>query len=120
MNKDTRIKQCEKMLHAGMANLFVSQNILNMDQFCVSVLEILMLLEREDYLKHAKNNSDIGNGTYNRTFKALKTNSLMVQIPRTRSGQFKPLTLELIQKQQEQVNSLALLLYRKGLSSRDV
>jgi hypothetical protein len=30
------------------------------------------------------------------------------------------LTIELLKMQQEQVNALGLLLYRKGLSSRDV
>ena len=41
-------------------------------------------------------------------------------IPRTRQGKFKPLLLELIHTQKEPLNQLALLLYRKGLSSRDV
>ena len=41
-------------------------------------------------------------------------------VSRTRSGRFAPLTLELLKKQQEQVNQFAILLYRKGMSSRDV
>jgi len=80
-----------------------------------------MLLEREEYLKGIDVTAgDKGNGTYERSFKALNRNSLLINIPRTRSGQFKPLTIELLNKQQTQVNELALLLYRKGLSSRDV
>jgi len=50
----------------------------------------------------------------------LRSNSLQISIPRSRDGQFKPLTLDLIKQQNEQINELALLLYRKGLSTRDV
>jgi len=121
MHKITREKRCEDMLFAGMKNLFQSQDVFAMEEFSVKVLEILMLLEREEYLKSADVlPGDKGNGTYERSFKALNRNSLLINIPRTRSGQFKPITIELLNKQQTQVNELALLLYRKGLSSRDV
>jgi transposase-like protein len=83
-------------------------------------LEGLMLLEREEYLKSVHGNDDIGNGVYLRNFKSLRKNSLQIQVPRTRNGTFKPLILELVNQQKEQINDLALLLYRKGLSSRDV
>jgi transposase-like protein len=121
MHRSTREKRCEDMLFAGMKNLLHSQDIFSMDQFAVKILEILMLLEREDYLKSVNSSvGDKGNGSYERSFKAINKNSLLINIPRTRSGQFKPLTMELLNKQQAQVNELALLLYRKGLSSRDV
>ena len=120
MTKQNRIEQCNKMLHAGMANLFQSQSVLSITEFVITILEILMLLEREEYLKSAENQKDIGNGTYQRSFHALQSNNLLLRIPRTRTGQFAPLTLELLKKQQEQVNEFALLLYRKGMSSRDV
>ena len=45
---------------------------------------------------------------------------MQIKIPRTRNGAFTPLTLELIQQHKEQVQDFALLLYKKGLSSRDV
>ena len=120
MKKQTRQAQVENMLHASLANLFHSQSELSLDQFAVTTLEGLMLLEREEYLKQEEGRADAGNGVYLRSFKTLSTNSLQISIPRTRSGKFKPLVLELIRKQKEQVNELALLLYRKGLSSRDV
>ncbi len=121
MHRITREKRCEDMLFAGMKNLLHSQDIFSMEEFSVKILEILMLLEREDYLKNLNvSPGDKGNGSYERSFKALNRNSLLINIPRTRSGQFKPLTMELLNKQQTQVNELALLLYRKGLSSRDV
>ena len=120
MKKETRQVQVEKMMHASLTNLFHSQDALSFDQFAISTLEGLMLLEREEYLKQTSTSKDAGNGIYLRNFKSLRTNSLQISIPRTRSGKFKPLLLELIHQQREQVNELALLLYRKGLSSRDV
>ena len=51
MHKITREKRCEDMLFAGMKNLLHSQDIFSMEEFSVKILEILMLLEREDYLK---------------------------------------------------------------------
>lgn len=120
MNKVKRVAQCNKMLQAGMKNLFQSQDVHGITEFSIKIIEILMLLEREEYLKSEAGREDIGNGSYQRSFKALQPNSLMISIPRTRSGKFSPLAMEIIKKQQGQVNQFALLLYRKGMSSRDV
>lgn len=120
MLKTTRIQQVEKMIHAGLTNLYLSQSELSFDEFATLTLEGLMLLEREEYLKSFAGSSDSGNGSYLRSFKSLRTNSLQISIPRSRSGQFKPMLLELINSQKEQLHDLSLLLYRKGLSTRDV
>lgn len=120
MKKDTRCKQVENMIFGGLKNLFNSQNELTFDKFTITVLEALMLLEREEYLKSSAGEKDSGNGSYIRDFKSLRTNSLQISIPRSRNGEFKPLILDLIKKQNEQIHELALLLYRKGLSTRDV
>jgi putative transposase len=120
MKQDIRKKQVEKMIFAALTNLFKSQESFAFDAFAVTTLEALMLLEREEYLKNSESKKDIGNGAYTRSFRSLMQNSLQIQVPRTRSGMFKPVVLELINQNQVQVNELALLLYRKGLSSRDV
>lgn len=120
MLKETREKQVEKLLHAGLNNLYASQSEFSFDEFAVVTLEGLMLLEREEYLKSHKEGQDYGNGSYLRSFKSLRTNSLQISIPRSRSGKFKPMLIDLINQQREQVNDLSLLLYRKGLSTRDV
>ena len=120
IKKATRQASVEKMMHACLTNLFYNQSELSFDQFALTTLEGLMLLEREEYLKQGAGKQDAGNGSYLRNFRSLRTNSLQISIPRTRSGSFKPLVLELIHQQREEVNELALLLYRKGLSSRDV
>ena len=77
-------------------------------------------VKREEYLKSYKGKGDSGNGSYLRNFRSLSQNSLQINIPRSRQGSFKPITLELLNNQREQINELALLLYRKGLSTRDV
>jgi len=120
MTKQKRQQQVEKMIYAGLNNIFQSQHDLSLDKFCITVLEGLMLLEREEYLKGEKGKQDSGNGTYLRNFKSLRTNSLCISIPRSRNGHFKPMLLELINTQREQIGQLSLLLYRKGLSTRDV
>ncbi len=120
MRKETRIKQTEKMIYTAMDNLFKNQSELNLDQFIIVVLEVLMLLEREEYLKNHEGKEDSANGSYPRSFKSLSKNGMQINIPRSRDGRFKPLVLELIKQQKEHVNDLALLLYRKGMSSRDV
>ena len=120
MKKENRIIQVEQMIKDSLNSIFINQDDLSFDKFAVSTLEALMLLEREEYLKSSSGVGDSGNGNYPRDFKSLRLNSLKINIPRTRSGSFKPVTLELINTNQEQVSELALLLYRKGLSTRDV
>lgn len=120
MKETTRHKQIEKTILAGLMNLYSSQSDLDFNKFTLITLESLMLLEREEYLKSARGQADSGNGSYLRNFRSLCSNSLSISIPRSRHGIFKPMTLDLINNQKEQVNELALLLYRKGLSTRDV
>jgi len=120
MSKQKRIKKIKNMLLAGLKNLYQNQSELRLDEFSVFMIECLMLLEREEYLKSAQAKGDSGNGAYTRKFSCLRRNSLQINIPRTRNGKFQPLTMEILKRQKEQVNELTLLLYRKGLSSRDI
>lgn len=120
MKKDTRISQCNKIIETSILNLFNVQDSMNMDQFAIAVMESLMTLEREEYLKGIEGKDDKGNGYYNRSLSSLSKNSLTINIPRTRNGEFKPLTIELLNKGQTQVNELAIELYKNGLSTRNV
>ena len=120
MKKELRLQKCQKIIEAGIVNLFNSQDVMDVDKFALSTIETLMLIEREEYLKNIKKGEDIGNGTYARSFKSLSKSNLTINIPRTRNGDFKPITIELLTKGQEQVNELALELYKNGLSTRSV
>ena len=106
----------------GLKNLRMSLDNFSLEQFVVNSLEMLMELERDEYLQNLKECGfkDKGNGGYPRSFKSLSKNSLMINIPRTRTGEFKPFVLEFLKCNQEQVNELVLTLYRKGLTTRDV
>lgn len=106
----------------GLKNLRLSLSDLSLEKFVISTLEMLMYLERDEYLQNLKESGfqDKGNGTYPRSFKSLSQNSLIISIPRTRYTDFKPFVLEFLKYNQEQINDLVLTLYRKGLTTRDV
>jgi transposase-like protein len=69
-----------------------------LDNFIVTTLETLMLLERDEYLDELKKTGtrDKGNGSYPRSFKSLSRNSMVINIPRTRHTEFKPYVLEFL------------------------
>ncbi|MFH1889919.1 MAG: transposase [Nanoarchaeota archaeon] len=67
-------------------------------------METLMGIERNEYLEKVDDpKTDKGNGYYSRVMKTLSSNSLMVNIPRTRVGLFSPATLELLKINREKV-----------------
>jgi putative transposase len=120
MKLENRKRQVEKMIFSSLENLYKAQDTLQLDEFAITTIEALMLLEREEYLKSSNGINDIGNGTYPKTFRSLRSNSIQINIPRTRNGEFKPISLEILKKSKEDVQNLSLLLYRKGLSTRDI
>ena len=121
-NLKTKLSKPAKILFAGLKNLREALTELSLEQFVVNTLEMLMYLEREEYLKELKTSGcrDKGNGTYARAFKSLSKNGVMINIPRTRYTDFKPIALEFLKHTQERIYELVLLLYSKGLTTRDV
>lgn len=121
-----------KLLSSGINHLWDNSKEIGIDKFVINTLEILMLLERDEYLNNIKLtkeekevankkiSSDKANGIYSRSFKALSKNHLTINIPRSRTGEFKPLVIEILKQNQEQINELTLLLYQKGMTSRDI
>ncbi len=107
---------------SGLQTLRQGVSSLSLEEFVVNTLELLMHLERDEYLVNLKTKSiiDKGNGTYPRSFKSLSQNALLIHIPRTRYTDFKPFAIEFLKYSQEQVNELVLTLYTKGLTTRDV
>lgn len=118
MKLSTVKAKIENNIFTSLESIFKSQDQLDFNQFAVTTLESLMLLERSNYL--VENINDAGNGSYIRNFKSLSKSSLKISVPRTRSGNFHPMILDLVKVNREQINDLSLLLYRKGLSSRDI
>lgn len=108
----------EKYLATAMKNLRLSLSEMTMEKFVMNNLQVLMNLEREEYLEKAI--EDKGNGYYSRSLRSLMKNGLVINVPRTRNGGFAPLAIELMNMSQDQVNELCLTLYKKGMTTRDV
>ncbi len=114
----TRRKTNTSLLESSIQNLRDSMGSLSMDQFVLQTIESLMGIERNEYLNEAE--KDKGNGSYERAFKTLSKNGLMINVPRTRGGLFSPAALELLKINQDQLDDICLSLYKKGLSGNDI
>ena len=98
--KETEIR---KVLLASINNLYNSQDQIDLDKFSSIVLECLMLLDRERYLKSMEGEKDRSNGAYIRSFRSLSKHNMQISIPRSRNGQFKPILLELLTRMCRQI-----------------
>lgn len=92
---------------------------MNMREFVKLNLTTLLQLERAEYLDTATE-KDKGNGHYARTLASLMGNAVSINVPRTRTGGFAPLAIELLKHSEEQVRDFCLALYTKGMTTRDV
>ncbi len=122
MTKNTKAKntssRTEKYLMASMKNMRAAVPNLSMEDFVRLHIEALFGLEREEYLEQI--DDDKGNGYYSRSLQSLMKNGIVIKVPRTRSGGFTPIAVELFRMNQEQVNDLVLTLYKKGMTTRDI
>ena len=110
-----------KLLEKSIKNLRENLDSLSMDQFVATTIEALMNIERNEYLEKVDDkDNDKGNGHYGRIMKTLSKNSLLVNVPRTRSGLFSPTTLELLKINREKVDEIALSLYKRGMTAKDI
>ena len=107
-----RLTATEKILQTNIKNLRTSLDTLSMSEFVAATVESLMQVERGEYLEKAQ--EDKGNGFYERSFKSMTKNCLLVNVPRTRENDFQPATLELAKMGGEQIDDLCLSLYKKG------
>lgn len=97
MRKTTLTKETpsrsEKYLMASMKNMRTAMSNLSMEEFVRLNIQTLFGLEREEYLEVAV--GDKGNGYYSRSLHSLMKNGLVIKVPRTRTGEFSPLGIEL-------------------------
>lgn len=114
----TQRSRTERYLESTVKNLRAALPELSMEQFVAANLQALFGLEREEYLERTVD--DKGNGYYARSLQSLMKHGVMIKVPRTRTGEFSPIALELFRMSQEQVNELVLTLYKKGMTTRDV
>lgn len=110
-----------QILEKSIKSLRENLDSLSMDKFVATTIETLMGMERNDHLEKIDDPSiDRGNGYYARALGTFSRNSLLINIPRTRTGLFSPHTLELLKINREQVDEIALSLYKKGMTSKDI
>lgn len=122
MQKTTLTKETpsrsETYLMASMKNMRSAMSNLSMEEFVRLNIQTLFGLEREEYLEVAV--EDKGNGYYSRSLHSLMKNGLVIKVPRTRTGEFSPLGIELFKMGREHADELMLTLYKKGMTARDV
>lgn len=82
------------------------------------VIETLLEIERDVFLGSDKRINK-KNGYYSRMAKTL-SGVIELSIPRDRIGVFKPLILRVIKREKGYLDELALSLYTKGMSNRDI
>ena len=114
MPNTTKLSRTEKYLRASMKNMREALPNHSMEDFARLHIETLFGLEREEYLEQIKD--DKGKGYYSRSLQSLMKNGIVFKVPRTRTGGFAPLAIELFKMNQEQVNDLVLTLHKKALS----
>ena len=84
-----------------------------------TVFETIMKLERNNFLKENTGVKNKANGFYSRLARGV-TNFFKLKVPRDRLGLFKPVFLDAVKEQDEQLHELAFKLYTKGLTTRDI
>jgi transposase-like protein len=84
-----------------------------------TVFETILKLERSNFLKEQNRPKNKGNGFYSRLARGI-TNFFKLKVPRDRLGLFKPVFLDTIKEQDDQLHELAFKLYTKGLTTRDI
>lgn len=109
----------KKILEKSIKNLRENLDSLSMDKFITTTIDALMNIERGEYLDKTED-KDKGNGYYERSLKSFSKNSLLVNVPRTRTGFFNPNTLELLRINKEQMDDIVLSLYKKGMTGGDI
>lgn len=107
-----------KIITANIKNIREALIDMSLDSFVTCVIEATMCIERKEYLD--VNREDKGNGYYSRAFNSIKNNSLLVNVPRTRSGGFTPTAIELIKLHKEQRDNFSLELLKKGMTTKDI
>ncbi|MBI3458779.1 transposase, partial [Candidatus Azambacteria bacterium] len=117
-NKNSKTTE---LLEKSLKSLRVNLDSLSMDNFIATTIETLMTIERNEYIEKVDDPKiDTGNGYYGRALKSLSQNSLLVHVPRTRTGLFSPATLALLKISREKVDEIALSLYKRGMTSNDI
>lgn len=110
-----------KLLQKSIKSLRQNLTELNLDSFLKHTLETVMQIERDEYLAQVDDPVvDKGNGYYGRAFNNLSKNSMLINVPRTRTGSLSLNTLELLKINRDKLDEITLSLYKKGMTFNDI
>jgi transposase-like protein len=122
VSKDISLNtKTNQLLAKSIKSLRQNLTEITLDHFLKTTLETVMQIERDEYLDKINNPTiDKGNGYYSRAFNNLSKNSMLINVPRTRTGGLSLNTLELLKINREKLDEITLSLYRKGLTFADI
>ncbi len=115
------MKEITKILQESTADLLKYGKENAVEAVIKTVFETIMNFEREEFLKSPEQRlaGNKGNGYYERAARGI-TKYFTMQIPRDRLSFFKSVFLESMKQKDAQIQELALKLYVKGLTTRDI
>ncbi len=115
-NKYTRV------LEKSVVDMLYYSNLTVADAVKVT-FETILKAEQSEFLGHDwgdKPNSDNKRNGYRSSLVQGLSKVFRINVPRDRLGNFKPIFLDLLEKENEELGSLAFKLYTKGLTTRDI
>lgn len=89
------------------------------ENIITDVFDKIMEAERDRFLEEDASSENKANGYYQRMAKVM-TDYFQVKVPRDRLSNFRPVFLDQIEEEENQLRDLAFNLYVKGLSTRDI
>lgn len=113
-----------KMLEKSITDCLTYDKTTTTEGLLKEIFEYLLKIERDQFLGYPEGARDKittnkRNGYYERIIKNL-LGSFSIKVPRDRKGEFIPVTLEMLKKNEEDLKFLGYKLYAKGMSTRDI
>jgi len=111
------------VLKKAIADCFQYDENTTFENLFKELFEYLLEIERDQYLGYPpggvpKEDQNKRNGFYERCINNLR-GSFSIKVPRDRKGEFVPVLLEMLKKDQEELKHLAYRMYSRGMSTRD-
>jgi len=113
-------------LRVSITNFLREAGVDGVNQLLRITLESILGAEQDEFLGYGyrektKGSHNKRNGyRLSRRFKGYNNKVFRISVPRDRQGLFKPFILDILREENERVNDIALSLYAKGLSTREI
>ncbi len=115
-----KILKAQRVLKKSLKTLKINSKELSFDLFVVATIDLLMLIERDEFIKRVNDpNKNKGNGYYNRCLNGF-SKDIVVFIPRVRVAGFSPITLKLAKLNYDNAYLIIHSLYKDNLTSEKI